>query len=54
MLKEVPDPDDNLPDYEEDVDDSKDAWRLGEFDEIELNLRTNVKKKGVHPVDPIC
>ena len=52
--KEVPDPDDNMPDYSEIKDDAKDAWRLEDFDEIERNLRTVIKKRGVHPVDPIA
>ena len=52
--KEVPDPDDNIPDYGDTKDDIKDAWRLENYEEIERNLRTVIKKRGVHPVDPIA
>ena len=60
MVKPIPvtkqetrDEDDDLPDYEDDEDEPKDAWRLPNFKEREENLRDTIKKKGVHPVDPI-
>ena len=48
--------DDSLPDFEaadKEPEDTKDAWKLSSFKEIEEDLRDIIKKKGVHPVDPI-
>ena len=53
IKKEVPDPDDQ-PDYGNPKDDIKEAWRLEYYEEIERNIRTTVKKQGVHSVDPIA
>ena len=33
---------------------NKDAWRMPTYDECEHFLRDSVKKKGVHPIDPIA
>ena len=51
LKKETTDDENMLPDFE---DDSKDAWRLGNFIEIERYISKNVRRQGVHPVDPIA
>ena len=65
MVKAIPLPkqeeqEDELPNFEPTSEeeskppvDPKDAWRLPTFQEIEEELRETIKKKGVHPVDPI-
>ena len=53
IKKEVSDTDEQ-PNWGDPKDEIKEAWRLESFDEIEHKLSSNVKKRGMHPVDPIA
>ena len=52
--KEVIDPDEYLPDYNDPKDDISEAWRFESLEDIEHNISTVIKKRGVHAVDPIA
>ena len=54
IKKEVIDPDEELPDFNDPTEDVKEAWRFQPLEDIEHNISTVIKKRGVHAVDPIA
>ena len=54
IKKEVTDPDEELPDFENPAEDIKEAWRFEPLEDIEERVGTNLRKRGIHAVDPIA